>query len=63
MAAYNDQMEQNNNKLQAKIQAMQATYKLWAVIVPPIPLLVVAVLVFAYRRGKEREGVSSRRLR
>ncbi len=42
---------------------MQATYKLWAVIIPPIPPLLVAAFVFFNRRAKEREGVSSKRLR
>ena len=42
---------------------MQGTYQAWAVLVPPIPLLVVALGVFIYRRVKEREGVSSQRLR
>ena len=60
---YDRKLEQVNNDLDAKIVALQGTYKLWAVIVPPIPLLVVAAVVFFRRRSKEREGVSARRLR
>ncbi len=60
---FNAKIDQINNNLEAKIMAMQGTYKLWAVVVPPIPLLVVAACVFFYRRSKEREGISSKRLR
>lgn len=60
---YDRKLEQVNNDLDARIVALQGTYKLWAVVVPPIPLLVVAALVFFHRRSKEREGVSARRLR
>ena len=42
---------------------MQGAYKLWAVLIPPIPPLLVAGFVFLNRRAKEREGVSSKRLR
>jgi ABC-2 type transport system permease protein len=36
---------------------------LWAVLLPPIPPLLVAIVVFFTRRAKEREGVSRSRLR
>jgi ABC-2 type transport system permease protein len=39
------------------------TYKLWAVILPPIPPLLVAFVVFMRRRLREREGVTRARLR
>jgi hypothetical protein len=60
---YDRTLEQINNNLDARILSMQANYKRWAVLVPPIPLLLVALGVFVYRRSKEREGVSSQRLR
>jgi hypothetical protein len=60
---YDRTLEQVNNNLDAKIQEMKNTYRFWAVIAPPIPLLAVALGVFVFRRVKEREGVSSKRLR
>ena len=45
------------------IRSVQDNYKLWAVLLPPIPPLIVAFAVFFNRRAKEREGVSKARLR
>ncbi len=50
-------------KLKSKIDAVQRRYLLWAVLLPPIFPLVVAVGVFVVRRVKEREGVAKSRLR
>ncbi len=50
-------------KLKAKIDAVQSRYLLWAVLLPPIFPLVVALGVFVVRRVKEREGVAKSRLR
>jgi ABC-2 type transport system permease protein len=36
---------------------------MWAVVLPPIPPLLVALVVFFTRRAREREGVSRARLR
>jgi len=47
----------------AQIRAVQDRYKFWAVALPPIPPLVVAVVVFFTRRVREREGVAKSRLR
>jgi ABC-2 type transport system permease protein len=60
---YDRELEQVNDNLDAKILEMKYTYKFWAIIAPPIPLLLVALGVFIYRRVKESEGVSSQRLR
>ena len=60
---YNEEIRKINDAQEAKILGMQGTYKLWAVIIPPIPPLLVAAFVFFHRRAKEREGVSSKRLR
>jgi ABC-2 type transport system permease protein len=46
-----------------EIRAKQDEYKLWAVILPPIPPLVLAFFVFFNRRAQERVGVSKERLR
>ena len=50
-------------KLALEIRRVQDQYKLWAVLLPPIPPLLVAVGVFLTRRSREREGVSRSRLR
>lgn len=49
--------------LALKIRRVQDRYKMWAVILPPIPPLVVAFGVFLTRRAREREGVARSRLR
>ncbi len=49
--------------LSLAIRKMQDRYKMWAVLLPPIPPLFVAVAVFLTRRAREREGVSRSRLR
>ncbi len=46
-----------------KILKIQNQYKVWAVVIPPIPPLMVALVVFVWRRLREREGVSKERLR
>ena len=46
-----------------KIARMQNKYKFLAVLIPPIPPLLIAVFVFFNRRIKEREGVAASRLR
>jgi ABC-2 type transport system permease protein len=53
----------NQTKLNLEKQAVQFRYKLWAVLLPPIPPLLVAVAVFFTRRAREKEGVSRSRLR
>ena len=45
------------------VQKTQDWYKWIAVLVPPIPLIVIGMGVFAYRRLREREGVSKNRLK
>lgn len=51
-----------NSELQ--IQEIQRRYKLAAVLIPPIPPLLLGLIVFTRRRLREREGISkARRLR
>ena len=52
-----------DGELVREIRKVQDGYKLRAVLLPPIPPLMLAVLVFFIRRYKEREGVSRSRLR
>ncbi len=44
-----------------KIQKIQRQFKLAAVIIPPIPPLLVGLIVFTRRRLREREGISKAR--
>ena len=50
-------------ELALKVRQVQDQYKMWAVLLPPIPPLLVAVIVFFTRRAREREGVARSRLR
>ena len=45
--------------LAQKVPHVQDGYKLWAVLLPPIPPLIVAGIVFFNRRSKERGGLES----
>jgi len=66
-----EQLEQEQNRElkrlereeEASIRAEEDRYKFWAVALPPIPPLVVALIVFLTRRSREREGVAQARLR
>jgi ABC-2 type transport system permease protein len=49
--------------LNTRVGDVQFWYKLWAVVLPPIPPLVVALVVLVTRRAREREGVAKSRLR
>ncbi len=49
--------------LSLSIRKMQDRYKMWAVLLPPIPPLLLAIGVFITRRIREREGVVRSRLR
>ena len=56
-------IDEANRELTAAVRGVQDDYKLWSVILPPVPPLLVAFFVFFHRRTKEREGVSKARLR
>ena len=56
-------IDEANRELTSAVRGVQDDYKLWSVILPPVPPLLVAFFVFFHRRTKEREGVSKARLR
>lgn len=48
-------------KAELKIQDIQRQFKLAAVVLPPIPPLLMGLVVFTRRRLREREGISKAR--
>ena len=44
-----------------KIQEVQRQYKIWSVIIPPLPPLLVGIFVATRRSLREREGISKAR--
>jgi ABC-2 type transport system permease protein len=48
--------------LDQKIRTVQDRYKLFAILIPPIPPLLLALAVFFRRRELERQGVARERL-
>jgi len=50
-------------ELTLEIRRLERWYKMWAVLLPPIPPLALAIGVFLTRRIREREGVVRSRLR
>ena len=57
------EINKSETELNLQIKRVQDQYKLWAVLLPPIPPLLVAMMVFFSRRAREREGVARSRLR
>lgn len=56
-------IQQIDTQLNNEIEEVQNSYRMWAVLLPPIPPLLLACIVFFVRRSREREGVSQTRLR
>ena len=52
-----------NQELEQNIRRIQSGYKLWALILPVIPPLLIGLIVFVRRRLREREGISRARLK
>ena len=62
--ARNEQLRSIRLKAELDIQEVQRKYKLAAVLIPPIPPLLLGLIVFTRRRLREREGISrARRLK
>ena len=59
----NSELKLIEAELSTQIRGVQDEYKRWAVILPPIPPLLVAFFVYFRRRAREQEGVSRSRLR
>jgi ABC-2 type transport system permease protein len=59
----NRQVKQSERELAAQVRGVQDSYKLLAVLLPPILPILLAFFVFFHRRKAEQEGVDTRRLR
>ena len=59
----NIKLERADVNLNEYINRIQGQYKLWSVVLPPIPPLMIALAVFFVRRVRESEGVPSSRRR
>ena len=57
----NIKLEKADVDLNEHISAIQGQYKLWSVVLPPIPPLAIALAVFFVRRIRESEGIPSSR--
>jgi ABC-2 type transport system permease protein len=54
----------SKERMEAQIRTIQSGIKLTAVILPPIPVLVIGIIIFIRRRRREAEGAAAvRRLR
>jgi ABC-2 type transport system permease protein len=59
----NRKIKQIDYATDQEIRGVQDLYKLYAILVPPIPPLLLALYVFFRRRGAEQEGIAKTRLR
>ncbi|MGI9428137.1 MAG: Gldg family protein [Bythopirellula sp.] len=59
----NRKLRQIQYDLEQEISGVQDRYKMYAILVPPIPPLLVALYVYFRRREAEREGIVKERLR
>ncbi len=56
-------IKQIRYQMEQDVRGVQDRYKLFAILIPPIPPLLVALYVFFQRRRSEREGIAQTRLR
>jgi ABC-type transport system involved in multi-copper enzyme maturation permease subunit/ABC-type uncharacterized transport system involved in gliding motility auxiliary subunit len=61
--ARNEKIKQIEDDLEETIREIQDGRKFWAVVLPPIPPLMLALVVFFVRRTREQEGVARERLK
>jgi len=60
---YKENVAKIQREAEQKIRDMRKGYKLIAVLIPPIPPLLIGLFVFLRRRLREREGAEKSRLR
>ena len=59
----NIELAQAEVRLNEEVRRIQGQYKLWSVVLPPIPPLLIALAVFFVRRIRESEGIPVSRRR
>jgi ABC-2 type transport system permease protein len=59
----NIQLEKSTVDLNENIRRIQGQYKLWAVVLPPLPPLLIAIGVFFVRKIREKGGIPQSRRR
>ncbi len=52
----------SRENLESQLRRIQSNIKAFAVVLPPIPVLVLGILIFVRRQRREREGESAARL-
>lgn len=58
-----DQIREIEGELTRDVRQVQDKYKMFALLIPPVPPMLVGLFVFFNRRAREKEGVSKTRLR
>lgn len=57
-------IQRSKEEIEGKIKAIQTNIKMFAVLAPPIPVLILGIFIFIRRNRREREGeAAARRLR
>lgn len=56
-------IKKSKNDLEQDIRTIQDKYKLFSILIPPIPPMLLALAVYFRRREAERQGVARERLR
>ena len=57
-----EKIQQIRRDKDLQIENMKREFKVWAVVLPPIPPLLIALIVFVRRQLREREGISKSRM-
>ena len=58
-----DKLSKVRYQMEQEVRGVQDRYKMFAIFIPPIPPLLVALYVFFQRRKSEQEGIAQTRLR
>ncbi|MEZ6134403.1 MAG: Gldg family protein [Pirellulaceae bacterium] len=62
-ANLDEKVQDSRRQSENLVRKLQTLYKTLAIVIPPIPPLLVGIAVFVTRRVREREGISKSRLR